>query len=96
MIIANRTISDLSDDDLEYIFHQAFPQIPDSLKSERLINIYKEKVLISNLGCTLLIWSDYRVEMFSDVMPYLKIDLIKITNALLEKGAITYGMRVNK
>ena len=90
MIKENKKISDLTDDNLEYIFNIVFPQIPQEVRSFRIINIYKKYVVVSNLGCTMVLWDDYRIKIFSDVINDIKFNYLEITNALLEVGAIIY------
>lgn len=89
MIIQNKKITDLTTEDFDYVFNKAYPQIPEGARNSRFISYEDKYVLISNLGCIMVIWDDYRIELYSDVIPKFKINLIEITNALLQVGGVT-------
>ena len=38
----------------------------------------------------MVLWDDYRIKIFSDVINDIKFNYLEITNALLEVGAIIY------
>jgi|LakMenEpi03Aug12_release.lakeMendotaPanAssembly.Ray.scaffolds.fasta_scaffold3246769_1 hypothetical protein len=83
----NKKLNKLSKFDLEYVFNSAFPKIPKEV-DEIIIAHEEDYVLITKLGCTLVLFSDYSIEVFSNIMPIREINLVNITNSLIDVRAL--------
>jgi hypothetical protein len=83
----NKKINQLSKFDLEYVFNSSFPKIPKEVEEISITN-EEDYVLITKLGCTLVLFSDYSIEVFSNIMPIREINLPNIANSLIEVGAL--------
>jgi hypothetical protein len=82
-----KKITELNMSELDLLYCSAYPNIPQVIE-DRIISYEDEYVIITNFGCSLVIWEDYQVELFSDVMPVHRINIINIMSALLSVGAI--------
>lgn len=86
-IQSNKKLNQLSKFDLEYVFNSAFPKIPKEF-DEIIITHDEDYVMITKLGCTLVLFIDYSIEVFSNIMPIREINLLGITNSLIDVGAL--------
>jgi hypothetical protein len=82
-----KKITELNMSELDLLYCSAYPNVPQFIE-DRIISYEDEYVLITNFGCSFVIWEDYQIELFSDVMPVHKINLPQIMGALISVGAI--------